>query len=228
VRNPFDLTLNADGELFATENGPDIDLPEEINWIQEGQHYGFPWRFGAEENPVLDPDYDGEGDRRLHDAYQAVSRGSYVYDEDFPAAPDVTFIDAIENLGPDADRFRPDRDSNVLDASNLGQSLAGLTAHRSPLGLSFDAEGRLCGEYQRAGFVLSFGPLLDVMGDQSGDLLLLGLTRSGGTYTMTTTQIVIGFEQVVDSVMVGNKLYVIEFVPGGYVYELTFPQPSPD
>ena len=41
-RNPYDLAWNADGELFATENGPDMDLPEEINCIREGAHYGFP------------------------------------------------------------------------------------------------------------------------------------------------------------------------------------------
>ena len=55
------LTTVFEGELFATENGPDIDFPEEINWIREGLQYGFPWRFGAEDNPVLDPTYDGAG-----------------------------------------------------------------------------------------------------------------------------------------------------------------------
>ena len=42
VRNAFDLAFNADDELFATENSGDRDDPEEINWIREGHHYGFP------------------------------------------------------------------------------------------------------------------------------------------------------------------------------------------
>ena len=221
-RNPFDLALNAEGELFATENGPDMDLPEEINWVREGMHYGFPWRFGAEDNPVLDPAYTGEGDQRLHKGYQAADRGSYTYDAEFPAAPAEPFVDAIVNHGPDADRFRLP-DSGVLDASNMGQTIAGLSAHRSPLGLSFDTEGVLCGDYQQAGFVLSYGPVLDVMGEPGGDLLMLNLSKEGGEYTMRATQLVIGFETVVDSLMIGNKLYVIEFAPGGAVYELTFP-----
>ena len=31
--------------MFATENGPDADAPEELNRIERGRHYGFPYRF---------------------------------------------------------------------------------------------------------------------------------------------------------------------------------------
>jgi hypothetical protein len=222
-RNPFDLAWNAEGELFATENGPDMDFPEEVNWIQEGQHYGFPWRFGAEDNPVLDAAYNPIGDTRLHAGYQAFDRGTYVYDAEFPEPPAVAFTDAILNHGPDADRFRSDAASDVLDASDMNQTIAGITAHRSPLGLSFHTGAALCGDYHRAGFMLSFGPVLDVMGDAGGDLLLVNLTKNGAAYEMSTTQLVAGFEAPVDSVMVENKLYVISYLAGANIYEITFP-----
>lgn len=224
-RNPFDMAWNGD-ELFATENGPDLDVPEELNWIREGQSYGFPWRFGAEDNPVVDPNYDQAADTRLHAGYQAFDRGTYAHDPDFPAAP-TNMVDAIINHGPDADRFRSGPTSDVLDASEMGQTIAGITAHRSPLGLAFDSNGVLCGDYQHAGLMLSFGPVLDVMGDAGADLLLVQLTKTGDVYEMRTTQLVAGFTSPVDTLLIGNKLYVIEFLTGGSIYELTFPLANP-
>jgi glucose/arabinose dehydrogenase len=47
LRNPFGFCWNDRGELFATENGPDADMPEELNVIARGRHYGFPFQFGA-------------------------------------------------------------------------------------------------------------------------------------------------------------------------------------
>lgn len=46
LRNAFDLAFNAQGQLFATDNGRD-DLgpnqpPEELNYIVPGAHYGWP------------------------------------------------------------------------------------------------------------------------------------------------------------------------------------------
>lgn len=52
-RNPFDLAFNAQGDLFATDNGPDgltITPGDELNYIVEGGNYGFPYYF--EEPPV--------------------------------------------------------------------------------------------------------------------------------------------------------------------------------
>ena len=31
--------------MFLTENGPDADAPEELNLIESGRHYGFPYQF---------------------------------------------------------------------------------------------------------------------------------------------------------------------------------------
>jgi glucose/arabinose dehydrogenase/mono/diheme cytochrome c family protein len=46
LRNAYGFCWNDRGEMFATENGPDADAPEELNLIEQGKHYGFPYRFG--------------------------------------------------------------------------------------------------------------------------------------------------------------------------------------
>lgn len=46
LRNSFGFAWDDQGRLVATENGPDADHPEELNWVQKGKHYGFPYRFG--------------------------------------------------------------------------------------------------------------------------------------------------------------------------------------
>ena len=57
LRNPFDLTFAADGQLFATDNGIDPRLveaaPEEVNRITEGGFYGHPYRFGEQGRTAL-------------------------------------------------------------------------------------------------------------------------------------------------------------------------------
>jgi glucose/arabinose dehydrogenase len=45
LRNPFGFCWNERGEMFATDNGPDADAPEELNRIEQGKHYGFPHQF---------------------------------------------------------------------------------------------------------------------------------------------------------------------------------------
>ena len=65
TRNAYDPAFAPNGDLFVGDNGPDADYPDELNWIREGQHYGFPWRFGNQDNPQQFPDYDGTKDKRL-------------------------------------------------------------------------------------------------------------------------------------------------------------------
>lgn len=45
IRNAYGFCWNDKGEMFATENGPDADAPEELNLIERGKHYGFPYTF---------------------------------------------------------------------------------------------------------------------------------------------------------------------------------------
>jgi hypothetical protein len=229
LRNSFDMAYNAEGELFAGDNGPDMDLPDEINWIQEGKNYGFPWRFGSEDSPALDPQYTPTGDTRLHTGFFAVDMKKWVYDAAMPPKPTTPLTDPIVNHGPDCDHMRSSRTANIEDASMKGVPLSGVTGHRSPLGLAFDTKGALCGDYYKSGFVVSYGALLDVLGDGGQDLALMRLTKVNGAYEMTMNVIVSGFTAPVDSVMVDNKLYVVEnrfMGTPGQIYEITFPTPA--
>ncbi|MBI3244096.1 MAG: PQQ-dependent sugar dehydrogenase [Chloroflexi bacterium] len=52
-RNPYDLTFSPEGDLFTADNNPSkFDrtlrslVPEELNLVQQGRHYGFPDVYG--------------------------------------------------------------------------------------------------------------------------------------------------------------------------------------
>ena len=59
-RNPFDLAFAPDGELFCTDNAPDVpvrsahDAPDELNHVIEGRDYGHPdvWGEPPEDSPT--------------------------------------------------------------------------------------------------------------------------------------------------------------------------------
>ncbi len=76
IRNPFGMAFRADGKLFDADHGPQDDLPEELNYVQQGKHYGFPYRFG---NNVKNPEADAP-----------------------PELSGVNFVPPIPNIGPDA------------------------------------------------------------------------------------------------------------------------------
>lgn len=75
LRNPYGFCWNDRGEMFATDNGPDADAPEELNFIEKDKHYGFPYRFSDWTNKP------------------------YAHTPDAPAG--LTFTPPIANLGPD-------------------------------------------------------------------------------------------------------------------------------
>jgi len=75
LRNAYGFCWNDKGEMFATENGPNKDAPEELNLIERGKHYGFPYFF-ADQTEKL-----------------------YPYTPDPP--PGLAFELPIANLGPD-------------------------------------------------------------------------------------------------------------------------------
>lgn len=75
LRNSFGFCWDDAGRLLATENGPDADAPEELNWIERGRHYGFPFHFSDwTEKP---------------------------YAHTPAAPPDLETVHPIRNLGPD-------------------------------------------------------------------------------------------------------------------------------
>ena len=132
TRNAFDLAFAPNGDLFAVDNGPDADYPDELNWIQPGQRYGFPWRFGTSDNPQQFPTYNPDTDKHLNHDFVAVQRGTYDNDPTYPAAPGG-FTDPVANLGPAAAQYRAD-DGSQHDAAAEAKPLNTFTPHRSPAG----------------------------------------------------------------------------------------------
>jgi hypothetical protein len=230
VRNAFDFAFAPGGELFATDNGPDRDMSDELNWLRPGLHYGFPWRIGGADNPQQFPDYNPANDRLLDSRFIGVFRGYYHNDPGFPPVPSA-LMEPVANLGPDADKFRDPLDGSIRDASDLGGSLSTFTAHRSPLGLVFDVPGAMAAPFRHQGFVLGFTP-----GDANGtsvagpffdpgqDLLHLDLVKAGDTnYNARVTRIVGGFSTPIDAEIIANRVYVLEYSGNGSIWEITFP-----
>ncbi len=223
VRNSFDLAFDAIGNLFATENAADRSDTEELNWIREGHHYGFPWRIGTNDMPQQFSDYDPDQDLLLPESSIAVDGGFYRNDPAYPPPPDgVVFTDPIVNLGPDADKYVDETDGTIRDGGGVGT----FTPHRSPLGLVFDTRDNLPGEFAGKAFVLSWTSpsdrLLSPFGDEGGDLLMLDLRRQGDGYEAVVERIVRGFSNPIDAVLVGNVIYVLEFGGNRRILEISF------
>jgi hypothetical protein len=223
TRNAYDLAFGPNGDLFGIDNGPDADYPDELNWLQEGHHYGFPWRFGDTDNAQRAADYDPAKDGRLQPDFFAVQNHFYRNDPSYPPPPDgVTFTDPIANLGPDADVFR-DPGGGAHDASELGQPIFSFTPHRSELGLVFDTGGAVGGDLKGGGFAVSWGAAAGNLPDQGRDLLYLKLTKTGDTYQMQATQLAVGFDHPIDQALIGNKLYVLDWGGKGAIWEVALP-----
>jgi glucose/arabinose dehydrogenase len=69
LRNPYAVTFTPDGQLWATDNGsdPPCATPDELNRIQPGAHYGWPYcetdpRFESGNDPVFDFDLHSSAD----------------------------------------------------------------------------------------------------------------------------------------------------------------------
>ena len=229
VRNSFDMAFAPNGDLFATENSDTRDNPEELNWIREGRHYGFPWRIGPYDNPQRFDDFDPpESDNLLVEGINM--EGTFHNDPDFPPPPaGVLFADPVVSFGPDADKFRDPADGFIKDASDEGVSISTFTPHSSPLGLVFDLDFALAPEWAGDGFCLSQNDAdlrkYKPFGDPGEDLLHLDLSKTadGEGYTAQVTRLVAGFTSPVDAVMRGNKIYVLEYGDNGRLWEVALP-----
>ncbi len=226
VRNTYDMAFNADGELFGVENSGDHDDPEEMNWLREGHHFGFPWTAGGNPNPTRLPGYDPITDHLLNPGYPSAATDFY-FDATFPPSPWGQTEEPIRNTGPDADRLRDPATGGIFDASEEALSMSTFTCHRSPLGLVFDVDSTLANDLRGGAFMLSFTPGGDTAGysviapwgipvvpaDPSEDLLHLDLQfdQMADNYTLSATRIAEGFYLPVDAELVGNTLYVIEY-----------------
>jgi len=234
IRNTFDFAFASNGDLFGTENGPDRDMAEELNWLRPGLHYGFPWRIGGTDNPQQFPSYNPATDLLLDSRFIAVSSGYYHNDPTFPP-PSTNFTEPVINVGPDADSYRDPADGVVKDSGGQGRTLGSFTAHRSPLGLVFDTTGAMAPPFQSHGFVMSWTPgdangnsVAGPFRDASQDLLQLNLTKLGTTnYQMTVTRLVGGFANPIDAEIIGNRIYVLEYGGNQGLWEVTFPAAPP-
>jgi glucose/arabinose dehydrogenase len=225
TRNAYDMAFAPNGDLFAIDNGPDADYPDELNWMREGLHYGFPWRFGTQDNPQRFPDYDPTKDLRLQSGFWAVDHGFYHNDPDFPEPPSE-FTDPVVNLGPDAMIYRGD-DGQEYDAGTQGKTLTTFTPHISPLGLVFATEPELPAQWRDQGdtfsaFLVSWGAAGGTLSYQGQGLLHLQLTKTGDNYEVRTDEIARGFQNPIDTVLIENRLYVLEYGGNGAIWELTF------
>jgi len=234
TRNSFDFAYAANGDLFATDNSGDRDDPEELNWIREGHHYGFPWRIGGNNTPQQYLSYDPMNDPLLSpnawgggDLY-----ATFYNDPDYPAPPEgITFTDPVQNSGPDADKFRDTLTGDPSDASDLGKTIGTFTTHRSPNGLVFDKDSLLAGDLAGSGFVISLNTssLAVPLGDTGEDILQVTLTKNDSGYTAQIVKLVTGFNDPLGIEMTGNKLYVLEtglWFPANQnprLYELVLP-----
>src|SRR5205823_3886870 len=45
IRNAYGFAWDGQGNLFTFSNGPDYNAPEEMDFIEQGRHYGFPFQF---------------------------------------------------------------------------------------------------------------------------------------------------------------------------------------
>ena len=238
TRNAYDMAWNAQHHLFAVDNAGERDDPEELNWIQEGNHYGFPWRIGGNANPLTNPSYDASQDPLINPLNGSYLAGDFAADPNFPLIPTgVQFTEPLINYGNAADFFRDETTGNVIHASEVDTFVRTFTAHRSPLGLIIDKNQLLGSIYQGKSFVLSFMPGGDSTGytplspwgspcpfvDSSRELVMMDLQYDTilADYTVHTSNIVTGFYLPVDAEQVENTIYVIE--NNGELWKINFP-----
>ncbi len=238
TRNAYDMAWDGNNNLFAIDNSGERDDPEELNWLRQGKHYGFPWRMGGNDNPLRTSPYDVKKDLLVNPLSGGYLAGWFADDPTFPNVPvGITFMDPVRNFGKDADYYRDPFTGKVKKASAENTFISSFTAHRSPLGLAFDRDSTLAYPFRGSGFVLSFMPGGDSTGytplspwgspcpfvDPSRELMQLKLSYDSSidNYTMTCTNIVEGFYLPVDAELINNELYVIE--NGGSLWKIKFP-----
>jgi len=176
LRNAYGFCWNDRGEMFATENGPDADAPEELNLIERGRHYGFPYTFAdwtkkAYDHtpepppglkftlpiPNLGPDGGFDGQPMYTFDPHSGPGGIVFLGNDFPAGYRGTFLltrfgnfirSPKENSGFDVLQARLNRNAEGTYEAHIYTVLAALGR---PLDLHLSGSGKvyIC-EYSRA------------------------------------------------------------------------------
>jgi len=236
IRNAYDMAVDGSGNLFAVVNSSDYDFPEDMFWIRQNHHYGFPWVLGGTENPQQFPGWkpDPATDSFINPSSHAWRNHYYYDDSSFPKIPPgLKFSPGVQNLGPDANEYRG-HSGRVLDGDQTGVAVSTFTPHSSPLGLFFDTQRALADEFRGDGFVMRYSlgrneALMHPFTSQGSDLLHLKMNYDAASdnFTMHSTRIVDGFQQPTDAVLTGNIVYVIEYGgTGGHIWKITLPAKS--
>ncbi len=221
VRNEFDMALNSENRLFGIENSGDRDDPEELNWLRQNHHYGFPWRMGGNDTPMQYTPYDAKKDKLI--PVESLKRNIFFNDPDFPKRPDnITFTEPIKNIGPDANWVRNPETGKMYQAKEVST----FTGHRAPVGLVFDPDSSLQMPYTGSGFMLAYSP--DGEGgylpkeETAGDLCQLKLKYDKTTqnYQVGVTRLAKGFQRLSDAEKVKNDIYVTDLM--GNIWKITF------
>ena len=239
IRNTYDFAYNSSGELFGVENSGDRDHEDEMNWMQKGHHYGFPWVMGGTDNPQQYSWFNPAADLLINHNSGSWNQGAFTNDPAFPQKPAGLICDLpCRNDGPDAAYMRDSITGNTYDAAAVSQAIYSFTPHRSPLGLVFDVDSAFGSIYRGNGFVLSytrgdstlagFSKLLSPFNDHGEDLQLLQMTKDSinQTYSFTATRIVSNFNFPIDAVLLDTSIYVIEIGYAGTssLWKIDFPK----
>ena len=233
IRNAYDIAFDPDGKLFGVSNSADYDYPEDMFWIREDHHYGFPWVMGGLENPQQYRDWQPDSivDPFINKSSHSWRTKYYYNDPEFPARPEgIKFSPGVQNLGPDANEYRG-HSGKVQDADLAGIAISTFTPHSCPLGLVFDTKKILVKDLKGDAFVLRYtngvrSSLMRPFTNQGADLLHLHLAYDDMTdnYFAKTTRIVEGFREPVDAIMINNNVYIIEYGGrGGNIWKITLP-----
>ncbi|RDC62776.1 c-type cytochrome [Adhaeribacter pallidiroseus] len=235
VRNVFDMAFDPSGNLFGVSNSPDYDAPEDMFWLRQGRHYGFPWVFGGIDNPQQYPGWNPspETDPFISKSAHAWIVKYFHDDPTFPKPPaGVKFTPGVQNLGPAANEYRDVASGKVTDGDLTGQAVSTFNAHSSPLALFFDTKKVLSDEFKGDGFVMRYtgggrAGTNDLLRKEGRDLLHLKLSYDPATdnYFVKTYRLVENFNAPVDAVLVGNEVYIMEYAgrSNAHIWKITLP-----
>ena len=215
---------------FTTENGPGRDMPEELNWLRQGHHYGFPWRMGLDDTPQQFPDYDPATDFLLSPRSTAVREGYYHNDPTYP--PTATRF----HRSSDQSRTRRRRLPRPSRRPHQGRQQRRCAlrqpsphiARRSDWCSTWTmpSPSRSVATASRSvglGATQTADSVNGPFNDPSQDLLHLDLTKVGDNYEARVTRIVGGFSNPIDAEIIGNRLYVIEWSGKRGLWEIVLP-----
>lgn len=238
IRNAFDMAFDGNQNLFGVVNSGDYDQSEEMFWIRQGHHYGFPWQLAGVENPQQFSPWtpDPAKDPFISPGAHAWIVKYFRNDPEFPKIPEgVKFSPGVQNMGPDANEYRDIASGKIVDGDITGVTVSTFNAHSVPLGLVFDTKNKLSSDFKGDGFAFRYGggsdrPGTNLLRKAGKDLLHLKMSYNAAAdnFYMKTTAIVNNFNAPVDAILIDNNIYVMEHgtanSTGGRIWKITLPK----